>query len=143
MEITRKKALMEASLERAAETLGDITPHVLRAFDERLPGARAHFAQLGADQTEKLEQEMVAQALFCLMDWFDNRHAIEIVFAHSVPHHVETLAVDVGSFAGLVSAVADTILSSVPADAHDERAVWRELCADMIAVIEACAPGVS
>jgi len=139
MDFVRRKALLEASLERAAADVGDITPHVLRRLHERHPDARPRFVALGADKADRLEHDMVEQALFCLMDWFDNRSSIEIVLAHSAPHHIETLGVSEAMFAGLITAVCETISATIPAYAPDEAAVWRDLEADMLATIAACA----
>jgi hypothetical protein len=41
------KLLLESSLERAAEVLGDLTPHVFEAYYRRIPEARQRFEELG------------------------------------------------------------------------------------------------
>lgn len=87
------QALLERGLERAAETLGDVTEPVIAAFYERFPEAQATFDRLSLGNRSRLEGEMVAQALYCLMTWFEYPDEVRGVLMTSVPHHKQTLEV--------------------------------------------------
>lgn len=136
-DIERAKALLDSSLERAADRLGDITPHVMSLLYSRFPEARERFETLYPGGRERLEQEMVEQALFCLMEWLNDRAVIEIILTTTIPHHAEVLAVAPKLFSGLVTAVCDTITATIPAHETAEHAVWAELHAAIQAQVEA------
>ncbi len=125
-----RQALMECALERAAEQLGDVTPLVMADFHARFPDARAMFEHHAPHGPDRLEAEMVDNALYCLMTWFHSRAEIEIILYTSVPHHQETLKVPSAWYAGLIGATIDVLLRSTPADAADELAMWADLRAD-------------
>lgn len=127
VEIEEKKALLLASLERAAEELGDITPHVMAAYYARHPEARERFEELHSGNPDRLEGQMVEQVLYCLMEWFDSAGEIEIILITTVPHHIDTLNIPPTFFADLIDAVCDTVVATIPADRAGERAVWDEL----------------
>jgi len=63
MELPIKKAALEVSLERAAEQLGDITPHVYETYYRRFREAKADFDYHFPGDSHPLEGEMVEQAL--------------------------------------------------------------------------------
>lgn len=131
-----KYALVLRSLERAAEALGDITAPVYALYYERCPEALAKFVEHRPHGRERLEGEMVEQALYCLMEWFSSPGEIEIVLITTIPHHIETLGVSCELFAKLITAVHDIVTETIPADAEEERAVWRELHAELITLCE-------
>lgn len=135
MSLDRKKALLDVILERAAEQLGDITPHVMDAFYRRFPDAQARFADLASGERIKLEQQMVEQALYCLMVWLDSRAQIEIIFHTTIPHHAQTLSVRPELFSELIAAVHATIAATIPAQEAGETAVWNDLHAGMKVLI--------
>lgn len=122
-----KQALVQASLERAAEALGDITEPVYALYYGRCPDARARFAEFYPHGQERLEGAMVEQVLYCLMYWFESPGEIEIVLISTIPHHIETLGVPGDMFSHLITAVCDTVIATIPAEAEAEHAVWREL----------------
>jgi len=67
MDPAARQALLERGLERAAEALGDVTEPVMAAFYAGFPEAEASFERLSLDNRARLEGEIVAQALYCLM----------------------------------------------------------------------------
>jgi len=122
-----RRELIEQGLERAAEALGDITAPVMAAFYARFPDARASFAHHASHNPERLEAEMVDNALYCAMTWFERRSEIEIIFDQSVPHHQHTLKIRPEWYGGLIAAMLDVLEPTVPMDAVDERAAWAAL----------------
>jgi hypothetical protein len=136
MDLERKKALLFSSLERAADKLGDITPHTMALFYHRYPQAMALFEELYPGARLSLEGEMVQQILFCLMEWYDSASEIEIILTTTVPHHIETLKVRPELFQDLINAVCDTIVATIPTSKHDEQAVWAELRGVMTALVD-------
>lgn len=131
MDVERAKALLDASLDRAAAELGDVTPHAMALFYAKHPEARERFDALYPGGRERLEQEMVEQALFCLMEWLNDRAVIEIILTTTVPHHAEVLAVSPELFLGLLGAVHDTVRATIPAHATEELAVWADIHAGL------------
>lgn len=127
METAEKQALLEASLERAAEAIGDITKPVTDLFYDRFPDSREAFERLWPNHRTVLEGEMIEQSLYCLMQWFECPGEIEIILAGSVQHHGATLQVPSRWFSGLIDATADVITATIPASSKDELAVWEEL----------------
>ncbi len=139
MDTETKKALLEATLTRAAEQLGDVTAPAIALYFRRFPEACEAFERLWSGSRGLLEGEMVAQSLYCMMNWFDSPGEIEIVLLGSVPHHAHTLKVPPGWYGGLLNAVADTIEATIPVGKTDERAVWREMRGELIGLIETSA----
>ena len=132
MDKAERRAVLERSLERAADKLGDITPHVFAAYYARHPGARADFEFHHPGKAETLEGEMVSQALYCLMEWFECPGEIEIVLLGTIPHHIETLHIEPARFADLLLQVCDTIGDTIPASEATEQEVLAGLRADMV-----------
>jgi hypothetical protein len=128
--------LLDTSLERAADVIGDITAPVLARFYEAHPEARAAFEHHRPGSFEKLEAEMVQNALYWAMTWLDRATEIRIHLGGSVPHHEETLAVPATWYRGLVEAVTDVIAETIPADRPDETEVWREIRSGLGRAIE-------
>lgn len=139
MDLVAKKAALEASLERAAEQLGDITPHVYETYYRRCPEAKADFDHHFPGDSHPLEGQMVEQALYCLMEWFDSPGEIEIILLSTVPHHIETLHIEPRHFSELINAVCETIVATIPPERSEELAVWKELRGELIALFDASA----
>lgn len=139
MDIEAKKAALEASLERAAERLGDITPHVYDIYYRRCPEAKADFEYHFPGDNHPLEGQMVEQALYCLMEWYDSPGEIEIILLGTVPHHIETLHIQPRHFSELINAVCETIVATIPPGNAEEMAVWRELQGELMALFDASA----
>lgn len=124
MDRTQKLALVETSLERTADQLGDITNPVIERYYAMHPDARASFDEHGLGNAVKLETEMVDSVLYCLMNWIDRPEEIRIMFGRTVPHHEETLHVHIDWFGGLVDAAVQIIMETIPESRRDEREVW-------------------
>ncbi|MEW4466504.1 hypothetical protein AB1K62_01560 [Parasphingorhabdus sp. JC815] len=122
-----KQALLETSLERAADRLGDITDPVMNRYYAVHPGARKSFQEHGLGNTVKLEAEMVESVVYCLMTWLDRPEEIRIMFGSTVPHHEEALAVNSDWFSGLVDAAVHVIVETIPDTHQDEHALWQEI----------------
>jgi hypothetical protein len=122
-----KLRLMDASLERAAEAVGDITGPVMARFYEAFPPARASFEHHGWGQREKLEAVMVENALYVAMTWLDRPSEVRILLGGSVPRHQDTLAVAPDWYRGLVDAAIDVIVESIPPHELAELEVWKTI----------------
>ncbi len=127
MDKDKKAALLETSLERAADKLGDITHPVMDRYYAVHPGARESFREHGLGNTVKLEAEMVESVVYCLINWYDRPEEIRIMFGSTVPHHKHALNVSNEWFAGLIDAAITIISDTVPATSGDELAVWAEI----------------
>lgn len=127
MEWHAKMEQLEASLERAADKLGDITDPVMQRYYAVHPDARASFKEHGLGNTVKLEAEMVESVLYCLMNWLERPQEIRIMFGSTVPHHEETLHVSSDWFSGLVDAAVHVITETIPAARQDEHDLWKEI----------------
>lgn len=127
MDLNTKMTLLETSLERAADALGDITDPVMERYYAVHPGAQASFRQHGLGNTVKLEAEMVESVVYCLMNWLDRPQEIRIMFGSTVPHHEETLHVDSDWFSGLVDAATHVITETIPEMKQDERKLLEEI----------------
>lgn len=103
MDPAAKHDLLERGLERAAECLGDVTGPVMAAFYEQFPEAQATFDRLSPGNRARLEGEMVAQTIYCLMTWFKFPGEVEGVLMTSVPHHEQTLEVRPDWYEGLLA----------------------------------------
>jgi len=119
--------LIDAVLERAADALDDITPHVMARYYARFPEAQERFAFHNPEMPGKLEGEMVEQALYCLMRWHSDRGEIEVILDSTIPHHAVALAIAPELFTGMVDALCDTIAETIPPDADLEHAAWDSL----------------
>ena len=138
MDRAEKLALLDHSLIRAAEALGDVTPHAMARYYARYPDAAASFEHHGLGKTAALEGEMVENCLYCLMHCLDRRAEIEILLESSVPHHHFTLDVSLGWYQGLVDSTIDVIVATVPADADDEQRLWQEIRERLDAIFDGC-----
>lgn len=135
-----EQALVEKTLERSANQLGDITRPVFDLFYARWPNARAQFKLHDQNKPERLEGEMVEQAVYCLMRWYERPGEIEIILVTTIPHHIESLGISAEDFTNLFEAVFDTIGGTIPSTALDEMALWQNLRDTMLKL---CAIGVS
>lgn len=128
MDSATRHALIERGLERAAGRLGDVTAPVIAAFYERFPEAQAAFDRLSLGNRTRLEGEMVAQAIYCLMTWFEYPGEVQGVLMTSVPHHKQTLEVRPEWYEGLLACSCAVL--SVHAAAGEHQA-WQELEAEL------------
>lgn len=123
----QQQALLDRSLNRAADVLGDITPHVFARYYDTFPDARRCFLEHGGTTPHDLEGEMVAQVIYLLMEWVREGSWATYIWATTVPHHVYTLHVPVTYFVGLSDAVIDTIVATIPPDCESEQRYWDEV----------------
>lgn len=131
-----KLLLLDGSLERAAEVLGDITPRVMARFYETYPQARDAFEYHSAGKREKLEALMVDNSLYWAMNWLDRPTEICIQLGSSVPHHEDTLKVTVPWYRGLLESVIDVIAETIPADCPAELELWKQIRLELGTMIE-------
>jgi hypothetical protein len=127
MEQTEKIALIEVSLMRAAEMIGDLTEPVMAKFYRQCPQARAVFEHLSSGNRARLEAEMIENVLYCIMRWFERPQEIRIILFSSVPHHQETLKVDADWYEALLASGVDLIVGTVPPGESQELALWEEM----------------
>ena len=127
--------LINVGLERAAEALGDITAPAMARFYATHPEAREAFEHHGQDQRERLEADMVGNALYCAMTWRERPMEIRIQMDSSVPHHEDILHIALPWFRGLQDAVIDTI----PAGEAEEQALWAGIRRDLGEAVAASA----
>ena len=130
-----KLALVERSLERAADAVGDITAPLMARFYAAHPAAQASFEHHGLGKRALLEAEMVGNVLYCLMTWFERPEEIRIILYDSVPHHQETLKVDASWYEGMLYTGIDLIEETLPDDVADERAAWETMRAGLAETI--------
>ena len=81
-----RSSLIDASLERAAEALGDITEPVISRFYQAYPQAQEAFDHHAPRNRRRLEADMVDRALYWAMTWPSSQEEICIYLASSVPH---------------------------------------------------------
>ena len=123
-----QQAQVDAALERAAERLGDIVPLVMAEFYAHHPDARAAFdTHSPHGNPHRLEAEMVDNALYFVMTWFERKAEVEIIAYTSVPHHAETLHVPPAWYSGLLEATITVLRRATPPDDTAELALWDEL----------------
>lgn len=127
MQKAEKIALIETSLLRAAEILGDLKEPVMTRFYRQYPQALAVFEHLACGDRQRLEAMMIDNVLYCIMQWFERPEEIRIILYSSVPHHEATLKVDADWYEALLAAGVDLIADTVPADAEQELALWSEM----------------
>ena len=135
----KKLEFLNASLERVAEKLGDITPPVVDRYYARFPEAKEAFEFHSVADRRSLGGEMVERTLYCLMTWLKCPGEIEIMLMGSVPHHSVTLSVPTEHFNGFLMATIDTIEETIPKDNAEELAVLQGLRLDLGELIETSA----
>ncbi len=123
----QKLAVVEQILSRVVEDMGDITQAVIALYYQRLPEARERFQYHAQGNIDNLQGEMVAQALYCLMTWFESPGEIEILLLGSVPHHSETLKIPSTFYRELINATAEVVESTIPTENSEQLAIWREV----------------
>lgn len=131
IEISKQSALLERSLERAAESIGDITQPVIERFYKRYPQVRAIFEHWGLGRRAQLEADMVETALYCVMEWIERPSEVSILLGTSVPHHRDTLQVKPEWYGGLLGTVLEVIVETIPHDETAELAVMEEIRAGL------------
>lgn len=143
MSNAHKLAIVEEILLRAAEQLGDVTQSVMAHFYHLHPEVRASFEHHCVGNRPQLEGEMIENALYCLMYWFDCPGEIEILLGGSVPHHKDTLGVSPHWYSALIDSTAAVIGATIPTGNCEELAVWEELRSELCHLIDVCGTPVS
>jgi len=133
--LAERMTLMETTLERAAEAVGDLTRPVRDRFYRRYPEAAASFHELGLGEPGPLEARMIESALFCLMHWLEESTVVKTLVDVYLPHHCITLNVREEWFQGMVEETADIVMETIPPEQAAEQAVWGEIRAGLIAAI--------
>ena len=128
--------LLEQTLTRDAEQIGDITQPVMALYYQRYPEAITAFDAHAQGNRAALEGDMVERILYCLMYWLDSPGEIEIMLTGSVIHHADTLLVTPTWFEEMLRATADVIGDTIPAGNSEELAVWGRLCSELREVIK-------
>ncbi|MEN9925333.1 hypothetical protein [Novosphingobium sp.] len=134
MDLERQQ-VVEAGLERAAEILGDVTAPVMAEFYSRYPEAQASFLHHSPTNPGSLEAEMVGNALYYVMTWFEHPAEARIAFDSSVPHHRVALGVPPDWYRGFIEAFLD-VVEPVAAVSDSEKAVWRDLRENLVGLVE-------
>lgn len=130
-----RQQVLERALERVADQQGDITTAAMARFHAACPDAQASFEKHWPGRAAKLEAEMVGNAVYFVMTWFERRSEIAITIGTSVPHHHFTLEVPADWYGALLIAVIDQLALSTPVDAADEIAMWRDLRTDLMQAV--------
>ena len=131
----QRQQIIEAGLERAAEVLGDVTVQVMAEFSRRYPDARASFQHHSPHNPASLEAEMVGNALYYVMTWFESPAEARIAFDSSVPHHRVALGVPPDWYRGFIEAFLD-VVEPAAAPVGDEITAWAELRDGLIGLVE-------
>ena len=139
MKTSEKLAIVEGILTRVAEHSGDITEQVFELYYQRLPEARERFQHHSQGNIINLQGEMVAQALYCLMTWYESPGEIEILLMGSVPHHNHTLKIPPIFYRELINATATVVANNIPEENGEERAVWNEVTEELKELVESSA----
>ena len=130
-----RQQIVEAGLERAAEVLGDITAPVMAEFYRRYPDAQASFQHHAPNNPASLEAEMVGNALYYVMTWFESPSEARIAFDSSVPHHRVALGVPPDWYRGFLEAFIDVVEPVAVASAGDQT-VWTDLREGLVGLVE-------
>ncbi|MCZ8323176.1 MAG: hypothetical protein O9296_16600 [Novosphingobium sp.] len=131
-----RQALIEARLERAAEAIGDPTQQVMSEFYRRFPDAKASFIHHAPHDPAKLEEEMVGNCLYYVMQCFISPIETRIYFDTSVPHHRVALNVPPDWFRGMIEAFIDVIEIAAPEHSSDESDAWSGMRQALVGLVE-------
>jgi hypothetical protein len=138
METAERMALVEQTLVRAAEQVGDLTAPVMERYYHRCPEARASFDSHALGDRRKLEGQMVENAVYCLMYWFGSPGEVEIMLIGSVSHHNDTLHVPPEWYSALIEATADIVGDTIPAENVSELETWKTLRTELGDLVMGC-----
>lgn len=134
--MTINNDLILNSFESAAESLGDITPHVYRRFFLQYPEAESLFNIKGAQFQDELKVQMVRDAIYAYLEYLETPEEVEIVFKYTIPQHVD-LDIPIRYFIALLEAVADVVCDSVDDQTQaDTKASWSELLQEFRQMID-------
>ena len=112
-----------------------VTAPVMAEFYRRYPDARASFLHHSPHNPASLEAEMVGNALYYVMTWFESPSEARIAFDSSVPHHRVALGVPPDWYRGFLEAFIDVMEPVAVANAQDQ-AVWADLREGLVGLVE-------
>lgn len=138
MNTAGKTILLESTLTRAAEQIGDITPVAMKIYYQRRPEALAAFEAHGLGKRSHLEGMMIENSLHCLMHWLQSPGEIEVLLSGSVPHHRDTLHIPPEWYSDFIETTADVIAQTIPAQNTAELVVWNEVRKELHGLIGEC-----
>jgi hypothetical protein len=125
-----------AGLERLAEERGDITAEALERYYVRMPEARRSFEYHGLDDVAGLEARMVSETVFLLLRWIEDRSATMIDQGSTIVHHNDALEIGPRWYMGLVDAVLEVLLETIPAGAEAERRLWSDVRGEIAVFVD-------
>ena len=131
----QRQQIIEVGLERAAEVLGDVTEPGMVEFYRRYPDARASFQHHSPHNPASLEAEMVGNALYYVMTWFEAPSEARIAFDSSVPHHRVALGVPPDWYRGFLEAFLD-VVEPVAVVTGEDKAAWSDLREGLVGLVE-------
>ena len=129
-------SLAEKSFTRLAETRGDITQDVLEIYYRTLPAGRESFIHHGLGNVPELEGRMVTATAFLLMQWAEDPWTAKIEQGTTIVHHNDTLIIPPLLYLGLIDAVLEVLLPTIPEDCDDELAMWQRVRGEIASFIE-------
>lgn len=104
-------------------------------FYRRCPDAKASFQHHSPHNPASLEAEMVGNALYYVMTWFESPGEARIAFDSSVPHHRVALGVPPDWYRGFLEAFLDVVEPAAAASVAD-KPVWLELREGLVGLVE-------
>lgn len=137
---TDRALLVQSTLQRLADQRGDVTAEVLERYYRRMPDARASFEHHGLGDRAGLEARMVTESVFLLMKWTEDPRAAEIDQGTTIVHHNDVLEIGPRWYMGLIDAVIEIVVETLPAQARDERVIWRDLRQEIAGFIDGLRP---
>ena len=129
-------SLAERSFGRLAEARGDITRDVLEIYYRQIPSGRESFVRHGLGNVSELEGRMVAATAFLLMKWAEEPYSARIEQGTTIVHHNDTLEIPPRMYIGLIDAVLEVLLSTIPQDCPQELALWVRVRGEIATYIE-------
>ena len=133
-----KLAILNTSLEYAANTLGDINPQVLSNYYSAYPEAEKEFDRLSFGNREirtRMERSMIDSALYCFMAWYEYPSEVDLTLQGAATQHSDT-KIPLSLVTGLLQATAEVIMSAIPKNDGQALGVWRELEANLIDIMD-------
>lgn len=134
----QKLDILNHSLERAAEELGDINALVQSRYYKAYPEAEEEFNRLAfqnRNTRSRMENSMIDSVLYCFMVWFEHPKEVDLTLQGASLQHTET-KIPLAVVVGLLETTADVILSTVDRDDTETRRIWQELQNSLIEIMD-------
>lgn len=123
--------LAHQTLERAAETIGDVTQPAMDLFFERFPEGRSLFTAHASATVGNLEGQMVESVVFYILQWIEQPGEVRMALGQSAWHHFGSLGVEPAHFEGLIDSVHEVIGNTIPLAEKDELDAWMSISASL------------